>query len=57
MADALTLDDSELPKVKYQGAQAPMNSCGYRREQILKKKRIAKSSRSWRKGFNFEKGM
>ncbi len=57
MADALTLDDSELPKTKYKGAQAPQNSCGYRREQVLKKKRTAKSSRTWRKGFDFEKGI
>ncbi len=57
MADALTLDDSELPKTKYKGAQAPQNSCGYRREQTLKKKRIMKDSRTWRKGFDFEKGV
>lgn len=57
MADALTLDDSELPKVKYQGLQAPQNSCGYRREQILKKKKLGKNPRSWRKGFDFEKGV
>lgn len=56
MADALTLDDKELPKTKHKGAQAPHNSCGYRRAQIMKKKRIAKSSKSWRKLFDLQKG-
>jgi len=55
IADALTLDDKELPKTKYKGAQAPYNSCGYRREQIMKKKKAAKS-KSWRKGFDFNNG-
>ncbi len=56
IADALTLDDSELPKAKREGAKAPVNSCGYRRNEILKKKRVMKSNKYWRRGFDFEKG-
>jgi hypothetical protein len=52
MADALTLDDSELPKTKYEGVKAPVNSCGYRREQVMKKKKALKSRRSWREEFD-----
>ncbi|MCK4825262.1 hypothetical protein KA005_56460, partial [bacterium] len=55
MADALTLDDSELPKIKHQGAKAPVNSCGYRRQQVMKKKKVMKA-RSWRSVFDFGKG-
>ena len=56
IADALTLDDSELPKIKHQGAKAPVNSCGYRRQQVMKKKKAVKT-RSWRSVFDFGKGI
>lgn len=52
IADALTLDDSELPKIKHEGPQPPVNSCGYRRNQVLKKQKELKNQ-SWRKSYNF----
>jgi len=58
IADALTLDDSELGKIRHEGPKAPVNSCGYRREQVMKKKRKEKAlAKSWRKPFDFSRGI
>ncbi len=54
IADALTIDDREVGKVKHEGPKAPVNSCGYRKEQVLKKKKASKGSRkNWRHPFDF----
>jgi len=45
IADALTLDDSEIPKAKHKGPRAPEGSCGWRKEQRDKKKN---SKQGWR---------
>lgn len=52
IADALTLDDSEIPKTIHDQPQAPANSCGYRREQVMKKK---EKTKGWRKTFDFSR--
>jgi len=58
MADALTLEDKELGKVKHTGPKAPPRSCGYRREQVLKRKRESKRmSKSWRTPYDFTGGL
>lgn len=56
IADALTLDDSELPKIRYKQDEIPSYSLGYRFNQMKKKKKALKS-KSWRKRFDFAKGM
>ncbi|HDY86801.1 MAG TPA: hypothetical protein ENH82_01655 [bacterium] len=53
IADALTLDDKELGKIKHEGSKPPHNSCGYRRDQVMKKKKGLRGSKYWRKSFDF----
>lgn len=56
IADALTLDDKELGKARHIGAKAPVKSCGYRREQVMKKRRDKrKMAKSWKHEFDFSK--
>lgn len=52
MADALTLDNKELPRTKHIGPKAPVNSFGARYEKAMKVKK-AKETKSWRKPFRF----
>ena len=53
IADALTLDDKELPKVRHEGAKPPENSCGFRRQHAMKKHKFSKDIKHWRRPFNF----
>ncbi len=57
IADALTLDDKELPKVRHGDVKSPFNSCGYRKDIILKKKKALKDLKHWRKSFNFTRSI
>ena len=50
IADALTIDDKELGRIKHEGPKAPPGSCGYRRDEVLRKK---KRPKGWRQPFNF----
>ena len=50
MADALTLEDDRIPKVRHKGMVAPVGSFAYRKQQKIKKK---KKTKSWRKQFSF----
>lgn len=50
IADALTIDDKEVPKSKKEKKSYPVNSHGYRRKQRLSKK---KKYKLWNKPFNF----
>ena len=52
IADALTLDNSELPKIKHTGPKAPLNSFGARYEKAMKERK-AERTKSWRKPFRF----
>ncbi|KKN77425.1 hypothetical protein LCGC14_0359840 [marine sediment metagenome] len=52
IADALTLDDSDLPKIKHTGPKAPSNSFGARYEKAMGKKK-ANDAKSWRQSFRF----
>jgi len=52
IADALTLDNSELPKIKHTGPKPPPNSFGARYEKAMKVKK-AQKIKSWRKQFKF----
>ncbi len=56
IADALTLDDSELPKTKHAGVKTPFNSCAYRRDVALKKNRNKKQEKYWRQPYDFSRG-
>ena len=55
IADALTLDAQELPKIRREGIKPPVNSCGYRRQQVINKKKALKK-KSWKKQFDFARG-
>lgn len=55
IADALTLEDKELGKIKHENPKAPPGSCGHRYEQRMKKKRAAKSQK-WRRPYDFSVG-
>lgn len=58
MADALTLDDKELPKIRYPKEVIPRNSSGYRLRQVQRaKKRTKMQTRSWRKPFDYAKSV
>ena len=50
MADALTLEDDRIPKVRHKGMVAPVGSFAWRKQQKFRKKR---KPRSWRKEFSF----
>ena len=50
IADALTIDDKELGRIKHEGPKAPPGSCGFRRDEVLRKK---KRPKGWRQPFNF----
>lgn len=52
VADALTLDDKEIPKAVVPKDVIPKNSCGYRLNQINKLKR-QNQKRPWRKPYDF----
>lgn len=52
MADALTLEDDQIPKAKHKGPIAPPGSFGYRMNKFLKNKQKPKG---WRKKFDFSK--
>ncbi len=52
MADALTLDDKELPKARHAGPKAPHNSFGGRFEKAMELKK-AEKTKSWRRPFRF----
>jgi len=56
MADALTLEDKDLPKIKFEDQKIPRNSMGYRLQQVKNRKKRAKS-KGWRKPFDFSKAM
>ena len=52
IADALTVDDKECGVVKHVGAKPPPGSCGYRKEQVIKKKKMLKGyAKHWREPF------
>ena len=53
IADALTLDDKELPRVKHTGPTAPENSWGGRYKKAMAAR---KKSKGWRKKFDFGHG-
>ena len=57
IADALTLDDKDLPKIRIkEDDNIPVNSTGYRfREAIKAKKKLRE--KSWRKAFDFTRGI
>ncbi|KKK77131.1 hypothetical protein LCGC14_2856700, partial [marine sediment metagenome] len=56
MADALTLDDKELPKLRYAKDVIPRNSSGFRLQQVKRAKKRSKiQARSWRKQFDYSK--
>lgn len=50
MADALTIDDSEIPEAKHEKPKCPVNSCGYRRAQAMAKK---KRKKGWQVPYKF----
>jgi len=52
IADALTIDDKEIPKPKHSKPQAPPRSAGWRKQQLMAKRKKAKG---WRKAFDFIK--
>ena len=52
MADALTLDDKDLPKARHVGPKAPENSFGARYEKAMKLKKGSRGS-SYRQPFRF----
>jgi len=54
IADALTLDDKELPKVRREEIKVPPNSWGGRYKQAMAKKN--KNCRGWRRSFDFSRG-
>ena len=51
IADALTIDDKELPRARHTGPKAPKGSSGWRRDQALAKMR--KKKKGWHQPFNF----
>lgn len=53
IADALTLDDSKVPKSRHKGPVAPRGSFAWRKNRHLKKN---KKSKGWRQKFDFGKG-
>jgi len=52
MADALTLEDSDIPKGKRKEPEAPEKSWGARYNKAMKEKKAAKTKK-WRKPFRF----
>ena len=54
MADALTLDDKDLPKIKFQEQKIPVNSMGHRLRQIKDKKKKARK-KGYRRQFDFSR--
>lgn len=52
IADALTLDNRELPKSKHTGPKAPANSFGARFDKAMKQRKAMKT-KSWRKPYRF----
>lgn len=56
IADALTLDDKELPRTKIQEDIIPHNSMGYR-FKLAKSRRKKLRDKSWRKAFDFSRGV
>ena len=52
IADALTLDDKEMPVIRHEGPKAPKGSFAYRYNNFRKAKK-AQSSKSWRHAFRF----
>lgn len=50
MADALTLEDDQVPKTKHSGPVAPAGSFAYRKQGFMRKN---KKSTGWRKKFDF----
>ena len=54
IADALTIDDKELPVAKHIKPVAPKGSAGYRKEQVLAAKRKNKKG-GWRQPFNWSR--
>lgn len=55
IADALTLDDSDIPKIRHKGSKYPERSFGHRMEAVIKKKK-KKKRKSWRKSFDLTRG-
>jgi len=56
MADALTLEDKDLPKIKFSEREIPRNSMGYRLQQA-KNRKIRARNKKWRRPFDFSKAM
>ena len=56
IADALTLDNKDIPKARFPEDKIPRNSSGYRLQQVNKRKKALKK-KSWRKHYDFTKGM
>jgi len=52
MADALTLEDKDMPKGKRKDPEAPKRSWGARYDKAMQQKKAAKSKK-WRKPFRF----
>lgn len=50
IADALTLEDKEIPKMRFKGPNAPEGSFADRRKKVLEKK---KQQRGWKRPFDF----
>jgi hypothetical protein len=55
IADALTLDDKDLPKMKIPEDTIPRNSTGYRFRKAINAGK--KNEKSWRKAFDFQRGV
>ena len=51
MADALSLDNKDTPKIVHKGAEPPEGSFAYRRQQKLKNKH----TKTWKRSFDFSK--
>ena len=51
IADALTVNDDEVPKVKGYQSKAPYKSFKWRMDDTLRKRKVNK--RTWRRRFNF----
>ncbi len=57
IADALTLDNSDIPKIRHEGSKYPKRSFGHRFDEAMKKKKMSKKqAKSWRRDFDFAKG-
>jgi len=53
IADALTIENDEVGKDKYEGPTAPEGSCGFRRDKIMKAHRDKRRfARSWRRPYD-----